>query len=87
MAYLEGGQYKRCRETLPAVHCVRWLRRKSSRPGPLGYPSGQNQTAWDATASFHVEMHPLIRCTGWRFFQWSDNSVTQRARLPDSAIE
>src|ERR1035441_3568622 len=34
----------------PAIHCVRWLRRESSRTGPPGYPSGDDQTAWDATA-------------------------------------
>jgi len=87
MAYMEGGQSKRCREILPAVHCVRWLWRKSSRSGPQGYPSGEGQTAWDATAFFHVEMLRLIGCTGWRIFQWSNDSVTQRPRLTDSAIK
>ena len=38
MAYVEGGQSKRCRETLPEVHCVRWLWRKSSRPGTPRLP-------------------------------------------------
>jgi hypothetical protein len=48
MAYAEGGQSKRCRETLPAIHCVRWLWRNSPRPGTPGEPGGENQTAWDA---------------------------------------
>ena len=28
----------------------------------------ENSTAWDATASFHVVMHPSTRYAGWRFF-------------------
>jgi hypothetical protein len=45
-----------------------------------GGPCVENSTASDATASFHVAMHPSTRCAGWRFFRWSDDSVAQGVR-------
>src|ERR1700751_3700446 len=41
MAYVEGGQSKRCRETLPSVHCVSGSGVSHRAPGTPATPAGR----------------------------------------------
>jgi hypothetical protein len=51
-----------------------------------GGPCVENSTAWDATASLHVLMHPSTRCAGWHFSDGATTLSPKEAGLTGDAI-